>query len=115
MRVKDGVDLDGMHPWVIIAACVYDLLRQSARLGEGTITSGRDAGDDVGAARVSNSLHPLGYAVDLRTNDLPGGSVGATAQQLARQMQAFLGAGFAVILEEDHLHVQISRSVLNAA
>lgn len=103
MRVKDGVIIDGVHPYILIAAAVYDLLRQSRGWGEGTITSVRDGGDAVGAARVTGSLHPHGLAVDLRTRDLDANA----ARSLAVQLRMMLGGAFDVVEEADHLHVEL--------
>jgi hypothetical protein len=104
VRIKPGVVLDGLHPLTWVAAGYWDWLRQSNNLGQGTITGGRegpDAGRASAARRAGTDAHARGEAIDLRTNDLPAG----TLQTLAQAMQDALGADFRVVVEEDHLHV----------
>jgi hypothetical protein len=110
MRIKPGVVLDGMHPLIWTAAGYLDWLRQSHGLGAATISGGReapDAGPATAARRAGTDAHARGEAIDLRTNDLPGGSRGAAARELAQAMQDALGGDFRVVLEQDHLHVVI--------
>lgn len=109
MKVKSGVELNGVHFLLWYAAALYDAIRQSYSLGEGTITSGRDGGDAFGPARVANSQHPAGLAVDLRSTDLPGGPQGEYADAVARLLQQALGQAFYVLREEDHIHVELRR------
>lgn len=104
MQVKTGVVLSGVRTLVIYAAFLYDLARRFAGYGEGTITSGREG------SHTNGSLHYTGWAVDLRTNDLPGGSTGPVATALATWLRAalafWLPGAWTVIQEEDHIHVQ---------
>jgi len=102
MRIKAGVNLDGVHYLLWYAAAVYDALRQSYGYGEGTVTGGREGADVLGGARVGGE-HGVGIAVDLRTRDLPPMIV----EQIRRSMKALLGDGFDVIIETDHLHVDL--------
>lgn len=106
MRIKPGVKLDGVHFMLWYAAALCDYIRLMNGLGEGTITGGREPADKIGPARVRNTLHPSGHAIDFRTNDLPGGSTGQTAHSLAQTLYNALGAPFDVIVEGDHLHVE---------
>jgi hypothetical protein len=60
------------------------------------------------------SLHHTGYAVDFRTNDLPGGGVGATATKIANEIRKALGKDYYVLLHHDkpyHLHIQFRKGV----
>lgn len=102
MRIKAGVVVDGMHYAVMLAAVLYDWLRQENGLGEGTLTGGREPA----AGRVKGTLHPGGRAVDLRTNDLPGGAGGEHARELAQVLAQQLGRQYDVVLERDHVHVE---------
>lgn len=103
MRVKGGVNLDGLHYLLWYAAAVADYMHQANGWGEATVTSALDGGDAFGARRVANSLHPRGGAIDLRSRDVPA------HQQLAfaRQLQAQLGSVFQVIHETDHFHIEL--------
>lgn len=103
MRVKAGVNLDGVHFMLFFAAAYYDYMRQANGLGEGTITSGKDGGDSYGPARVHSSFHPSGRAVDLRTRDMPV----EVANSLALALQEALGSDFRIVLEQDHIHVEL--------
>ncbi len=51
---------------------------------------------------ATNSKHYTGQAADLRTSNLDPSIVAGLAQEL----QARLGAGYWVLLESDHIHVQ---------
>lgn len=104
MRIKSGVQLDGVHVALWYAATVYDWLRQANGLGEGTITSARDS------VHGATSWHPGGLALDFRTTDL----MPDVAAQLAAAMTAALGAYYDVIDEGDHIHVELSPAGLQA-
>lgn len=112
MKVKAGVrGLHQVHPWVLLAAIIYDLVRQAYGLGEGTITSAMDDGDAIGRARRADSAHPHGMALDLRTTDLDEHS----ARMVAKVLVQLLEGKVAVILEEDHIHLQLTgwRDIVN--
>lgn len=102
MRVKPGVQLDGVHFMLFYAAAVYDWMRHSYQLGEGTISSGREAADNVGAARVDLD-HPSGIAIDLRSRDIPE----YLRVDFGKALQRALGAVFVVVHEVDHYHVEL--------
>ena len=108
MRVKPGVNLNGVHFMCFYAAVVYSWLRETNGYGEGTITGGKEGADKVGPARVRNTLHPLGRAVDLRTNDLPAD----VPPQLAAALGQALGTAFHVVLEPDHIHVEFNEPTI---
>jgi len=63
-----------------------------------TVTSGMDS------THMEGSYHYSGDAMDLRTNNLPPG----ISTQIAQSLQAALGGGYRVILESDHIHVQLT-------
>lgn len=104
LRVKPGVSLEGLQPIMLVVAWIYDYLRTALGWGDGTITSGTDQADDVGARRVADTLHARGLAVDLRTVDLSDGQASQLASMLARVLEPY---GFQVILERDHIHVEL--------
>lgn len=102
MRIKSGVNLNGVRWQLWYAAAIYDAVRTFNGLGEGTITSGTDPGDMFGAERVAGTLHPSGNAIDLRTTDLPPGYDHAVAQAMLH----YLPPPWRVVVEQDHLHVE---------
>jgi hypothetical protein len=75
-----------------IAARVYGWFG----LADLVITSLRDGN------HMAGSLHPRGYAADLRTSDVPP----ATRPAIAATLKAELGPAFDVVLEVDHIHVE---------
>lgn len=104
MRIKPGVQLNGVHYTLIYAAIIYDFARRYAGYGEGTITSGLEG------SHSEHSLHYSGRAVDVRTNDLPGGPLGQVAQELAQWLRAALAfwmpvGQWTVLMEDDHIHI----------
>lgn len=111
MKIKPGVQLDGVHFMLWYAAAVADWIRQAFNWGEATITGGREPADAYGPQRVKNTRHPGGYAIDLRTTDLPGGNMSTAARTWASTLQRALPAGFAVVLEIDHVHIEYSPPV----
>jgi len=100
--IKQGVQLDGVHWALWYAAALWELLREARGLGPATITGGREGADVSGPARVGGE-HAAGLALDFRTRDLPSYVVG----DLAGQLRTALGPQFDVIVESDHIHVDI--------
>jgi len=96
--VKVGVCLHGLHPRLEAVIWQLDDIYASAGISNmPTITSGRD-GD-----HSTNSLHYLGRALDLRTRDLPSWKVGP----LVAALKLALGDDFDVVLEKDHIHLEL--------
>jgi hypothetical protein len=56
------------------------------------------------------SLHHTGYAVDVRTRDLPGGGTGPIARLICEKLKDKLGAHYYILLHQPpdppHLHIQ---------
>lgn len=103
-RVKDGVDLNDMHPAITDN---YELIHLIASTAMGiplTITSGRDG--KHGAA----SLHYVGKAIDIRIRygqeqnfkQVDPSKVALFCEELRRQ----LGKDFDVVPERDHVHLE---------
>lgn len=111
MYFKAGVRLERVHYLTIYGMAVADLMQQQLLGAEATVTSVQDGGDSWGAARVAGSLHPGGMAFDLRTRDMDPGTVAAFAQRL----QAQLGGYFQVLVEADHIHVELNLRALGVA
>lgn len=100
MRIKAGADLNGVHFMLWYAAAVFDALHQQQGFGEAYVTSGRD----IALGRVSNTLHADGGALDFRRWQIPSGRMPAFLAQLRQH----LGPAFEVILEDDHIHVELA-------
>lgn len=95
MQLKPGVNLAGIQPQMTIALQVADEV-YTAHGHVLTVTSANDSQHMVG------SLHYSGFAVDLRTKDLPAAEI----PEIAQEIRSRLGAQFDVILESDHIHVE---------
>jgi hypothetical protein len=61
------------------------------------------------------SSHHTGFAVDIRTRDLPGGGVGPIALRVAEELKRALGKGYYVLLHKPpdppQLHIQYNRGI----
>jgi len=101
MRIKPGVNLDGTHWLLWIAAGVADFIRQGHGWGEATITSGTDFVPGRFGAE-----HARGLALDLRTRDLPGGPQGPQARQWVELCRRNLPM-IEWILRADHIHLDL--------
>lgn len=95
LHIKDGVDLRNLQP------VMFDALLTLAGLFvlRGytlVVTAGQDGQHMLG------SLHYRGYAVDLRSRDIPE----PKQAEVLTAMKAYLGPAFDLILEGDHFHVE---------
>ena len=101
MKIKQGVDLTGMHPQMIHA--FNALLAIHIDDGyEATVTSGREG------KHSATSSHYSGNAIDVRTKDLPPT---LPIETFAQDIRERLPVGFRVIIEgegqeHEHVHVQ---------
>jgi hypothetical protein len=93
---KQGVSSEGLEPVMSKALDILEFARKKAldycSLQEAVITAGKDPGHSA------NSLHHVGLAIDLRTNDF--------AQAYAHFLSLELGVGWDVVVEVDHVHVE---------
>jgi hypothetical protein len=104
IRIKDGVDLAGLAPEMVVALIVADqVYEQHNSTWDVTITSARDSRHSAG------SKHYVGMALDLRTS--AAGISASTAAAIAREMKEALGSQFDVIDEGDHIHVELDPKV----
>jgi hypothetical protein len=118
MRVKEGVIRAGlaieMRPVERIAEEIWKRQGKVIDLGkeidlaiEGvTITAALDGVHSAG------SLHPCGYAEDLRTRYFSKEQVKAIASGLVHNLKA-ISIYYQVIVEKDHIHVEYDREVLD--
>jgi len=104
MLAKPGVLLEGTHPWLIYAAQVYDWLHRQSGFGEATVTGGQEAAP----GRARDTLHPTGQALDFRIWQIPAGQ----RRLFVQLLQYWLGQAFDVVLERDHIHVELSPAAL---
>ena len=95
MRLKDGVNLEGVQWQMFRAAIIAEEI--FAKYGsELVITSANDG------KHKDNSLHYKGLALDLRTWHIAGRE-GA----VVRELQRALGNDFDIVLEKDHIHLEL--------
>jgi hypothetical protein len=93
---KPGINLVGLRSEMVLSAIV--VADVYAELGaDCIITSALDG------AHSQTSLHYAGQALDFRTRTLTD----AQKDVLAASVKLRLGADFDVILEDDHLHVEL--------
>lgn len=93
LKFKEGVVVART---TIIAAGVFNAWLECGFMGDCTITSGNDGKHMVGSRHYTNQ------ALDFRTNTI---SV-AQAARWATAIRSRLGAGYDVVVEIDHIHVE---------
>lgn len=81
---------------VQIAAAAVNAKNALALPGDTMITSGNDS------THMKGSRHYDDQALDFRTRDLTAPQIRAWAAEIRRR----LGAGFDVVIESDHIHVE---------
>ena len=93
MKVKDStVNIENLDP--ILKAALTEIEYVYAKFHtELVITSGKDG------IHGTESLHYEGKAVDLRT--------WSVLETLVKQLKARLGPKYDVVLEKDHIHVEL--------
>ena len=93
MKTKDStVNIEALDP--ILKAALTEMEYIYAKFHtELVITSGKDG------THGNNSLHYEGKAVDLRTWNV--------LDALVKQLKAHLGPDYDVVLEKDHIHVEL--------
>ena len=102
IEIKPGVSLRGLSPEIVLAAIiahgVYQDLRETPKLKPKlTITCCTDG------THGRKSLHYTGYAIDIRTRDLPRD---ISPVHVALKLRHALGAEFDVVEENDHIHIE---------
>ena len=95
MKVKDStVNIEGLDP--ILKAALVEMEYIYAKFHtELVITSGKDG------THGNGSLHYEGKAVDLRTWNV--------LDSLVKQLKAHLGPDYDVVLEKDHIHIELDK------
>ena len=92
IAIKPGVKVGGIKPEILLAINIAREAWPDATL---TITS------VVEGVHMNGSLHPKGYAVDLR---LPAEA--DHREKVVGDLRALLQTDYDVILEKDHIHIE---------
>jgi hypothetical protein len=97
MNVKDGVLFNGVRGVILRAMASIEPIMEAS--GEFTITSVKDG------THGPNSFHYVGCAFDLRTRHL---QTPERVESVAKELRETLGNSYQVIVEKDHIHIEIS-------
>jgi hypothetical protein len=97
MRLKSSVGLRGLQPELIPAMIIASEVYRELGF-DFVLTSVTDSQE----VHMKNSLHPKGYAMDVRTRNVPTEKHQALATELATR----IGPQYDVVLESDHIHVE---------
>ena len=100
MILKKGVNILGVQPHTVVAMVVADSIYKMLGYEGVVITSVKDG------AHAVDGAHPTGDAFDCRIRDLDQPT---DADGIAIEMKAQLGDRWLVIVEKDHIHVQLRR------
>lgn len=98
MNIKPGVEFNGVKPPIIKAIVKIAPIMEAT--GEYTITSCTDG------KHSANSLHYKGLAMDLRSRHIPPGGPNGI-EVVAERLRLHLGPEWDVVVEPDHLHVEM--------
>ena len=96
MRLKAGVRLTDLKPQLIIVLMIIQYVYEQLNDTELVITSIDDSIHHPG------SLHPSGFAADIRTNSLPKNLIPKVQQEIKERITE----EFDFIFEVDHYHVE---------
>lgn len=95
--LKSGVRVRGLQPEILLAVMIAAEIFE--KRGRSLVVT-----SFVDGVHSENSLHYEGLAVDMRTRDMA-----ATEQKIVSgQVKEALGECYDVVLEADHLHVELS-------
>lgn len=98
MKFKKGVKVYGVRPELLLAIMVAEKVYEKNSL-EFTITSINDG------KHSRNSLHPFGFAFDLRTRHIAPDRQHMIRDEIANS----LTDEYDVVLEDDHIHLEYDR------
>lgn len=96
MKLKEGVKIAGAQPELILGLMITQEIFRKNQL-ELTITSVLDG------HHMEGSLHKAGLAADIRTRDMEP----QLRSVVLSEMKVCLGRDFDVVLEDDHIHLEI--------
>lgn len=99
LQIKYSARIEGVSPEIAIAQVIaYTVWLAMGFKGNCRITSGTD--DAPG--RLPHSKHKIGMAFDLGI-----WRVGDRIEELAKRLRICLGREFDVVVEKDHLHIEM--------
>lgn len=94
MRLKQGVDIRGIKPELILAMVLVEpVISKHAKF---VVTSVCDG------THMKTSLHYQGLAMDVRTREIPE----VMLRPCLEEIKSVLGSQFDVVLEGDHYHIE---------
>lgn len=96
IEIKPGVSIRGFKPETVFALRVIEAAFADAGYPMTTLTAGTDGSHSNG------SLHYLGCAVDIRTNNIETAKLEPLRAEIARR----LGPEFDVLFEVNHYHIE---------
>jgi len=105
IRYKAGVSVLGIKPEILAA---YSLIDAAFSPNDAVITSAVDG------KHGPKSMHPLGYAIDLRIRHIVEGEVVTVLKKIMLLLNTWLTDEYDVVLEGDHIHLEfdIHRAVI---
>lgn len=95
LLIKSGVKLTGLKPEILLGILVVREVFREHNINM-VITSCMDGKHKVG------SLHYKGYAVDIRTRNIPD----AIVPVIINTCRINLGSEYDLVLEKDHIHLE---------
>lgn len=95
MLMKTSVRLDGLHPVMRVVKRVAETVFLESVSRESIITSALDGEHSPG------SFHPVGLALDFRTNDLTPAEIARVVDRLKLELPEF-----DVVVERTHIHIE---------
>lgn len=105
MKLKKGVNVQGIKPETLFAIFIAkDVVENFWKDYEMTITSVTDSFHNVG------SKHYIGQAFDIRTRDMPEVN---DIPALCKYLREYLGNGYDVIFEKNHIHIEFDPEIIN--
>ena len=96
VEIKEGVSIRGLRSETVYALRVIEGAFQDAGYPTVTLTAGVDG------SHSRASLHYVGCAVDIRTNNIASSKLEPLRVEIARR----LGAEFDVVFESNHFHIE---------
>lgn len=100
LEIKNTVELQGMQPELVPAIIVANEVY--AELGYRCVIT-----SVVDSKHSRTSLHYVGFALDLRTRDVPV----EKHQAICAEIAARLGPQYDVVLESNHIHIEFQPKV----
>lgn len=97
-KVGAGVRIRGIAPELVLALVVADQVYSEVAQENLVVTSVNDS------EHSRTSLHYMGCAADLRTNNIAAGRRPIVADTLRRRLEPL--GDFDVVLEKDHIHLE---------